>query len=219
VSGQVERDDGFIEAEEPLRYFASEPWNELEAWALGQVSGRVLDIGAGAGRVALAIQGRGQAVVALDTSPAAIEVCRRRGVRETFLGTVYDLAHDPARRFDSFALFGGNLALLSSREEAHRFLGMLRQLAAPGARIIGGCIDPYQTDVPEHIANHAANRAAGRMAGSSRIRYRYRALATPWFDILFVSPAELEELTAATAWRVSEIRRDGPAYAAVLSPR
>jgi hypothetical protein len=40
--------------------------------------GPVLDLGAGAGRASLYLHERGLAVTAVDASPAAVEVCRRR---------------------------------------------------------------------------------------------------------------------------------------------
>src|ERR1700678_1294465 len=79
----VERDDGFIGATAATRYFdPPQRWIPLDVTAVDKCAGRVLDIGAGAGRAALAVQDLGLDVLALDTSPGAIRVCQRRGVRD-----------------------------------------------------------------------------------------------------------------------------------------
>ena len=85
VAEIVERDDGFIDASTmgPKLYFAPfRRWPSHHRRAMRHAKGRVLDVGAGAGRVSLHLQERGQDVVAIDNSPGAIAVCRRRGVRE-----------------------------------------------------------------------------------------------------------------------------------------
>ena len=81
----VERDDGFINASGfgPAAYFAPfRRWPKAERAAMRSVNGRVLDVGCGAGRVALHLQERGHDVVAIDLSPLAVEVARRRGVKD-----------------------------------------------------------------------------------------------------------------------------------------
>ncbi len=45
------------------------------------VPGPALDLGCGAGQVALHLQGPGCEVVGIDVSPRAVEVCRRRACR------------------------------------------------------------------------------------------------------------------------------------------
>lgn len=54
----------------------------LEQKALDMASGLVLDIGAGAGCHALALQNRGLEVKAIDISPLSCEVMLERGVRD-----------------------------------------------------------------------------------------------------------------------------------------
>jgi SAM-dependent methyltransferase len=81
----VERDDGFMTASSlgPSAYLAPfRRWPSRQRRAMRLVRGRVLDVGAGAGRVSLHLQGHGHDVVAIDRSPGAVEACRRRGVRD-----------------------------------------------------------------------------------------------------------------------------------------
>src|SRR5262249_22178698 len=90
----VEREDGFITAGSfgPAYYLAPyRRWPSRQRRALRLVRGRVLDVGAGAGRVSLHLQEKGHDVVAIDTSPGAVEVCRRRGVRDARLLPVEDV--------------------------------------------------------------------------------------------------------------------------------
>jgi SAM-dependent methyltransferase len=120
----IERDDGYIIVGQPTQRYFAEPdqWSPLDLIAVDRCVGSVLDVGAGAGRACLELQRRGMSVVALDTSATALQVCRSRGVRDTFLGTVYDLVRqEPDRRFESVVLLGNNFGLLESPATARRF--------------------------------------------------------------------------------------------------
>lgn len=94
-------------------------------------------------------------------------------------------------------LLGNNLGLLGSPQRAPEVLAALGGVLRPGGVIVGACIDPYQTGQPVHLAYHGRNRRAGRMPGQVRIRIRYQRLATNWFDLLWMSPTELDEIAAA----------------------
>jgi len=214
----VERDDGFIDAKGHLRgYFSTHAeWGRLDHEAIDRIKGRVLDVGAGAGRVSLELAARGFDVLALDPSPGAIEVCRRRGVASTFLGTVSELRARGTTPFDRVVMLGNNLALLGSVDHARKLLADLHAITAPGARILGSCLDPYRTTIEEHLTYHAHNRACGRLGGQVRIRVRHRRLATPWFEYSFLSIEELTKLLDGSGWSLEHVEHEGPFYLAVL---
>lgn len=215
----VERDDGLIEAMDASSYFAKQfHWPDAEARAIKGISGRVLDVGAGAGRHSLVLQNRGCDVVALDVSSGAIQVCQQRGVHHTFLGTVFDLLDTAPEPFDALILMGNNLALLQSLAKAKGMFDAMRELLRPNGVVVGTCLDPYLTDDPDHLAYHESNRAAGRPPGQIRMRFRHRRIATEWFSILFLSPNELAELAARSGWEVIEVTEPDPTYLAVLRP-
>ena len=173
-------------------------------------------MGAGAGRHALPLQESGREVVALDVSPGAVEVCRRRGVRETFTGTVFELAGTDPEPFDTFLVCGNNYGLLESLEHGLSFLGALAEVAVPGAEIIGTCIDPFATEDPLHLAYHERNRNRGRHPGQIRLRARWSDVATSWFDYLFVPVGELKELAERAGWELVEYQPGSRPYLAVL---
>lgn len=217
----VERSDGYLNAMSTSVYFEEvDSWSAIDRECLERLDGRILDVGAGAGRVSLAARRRGLDVVALDTSPGAVEVCRARGVADVFGGTVEALATDrPTQRFDTFVLMGNNIGLLVGPEEARSLLATMSTMAAPGARVIGTAGHIYKTDNPDHLSYHDRNRALGRMAGQLRLRTRYRSLASEWFDYLFASPEELADVVDGAGWRVSDVVEDeGYVYLVELKP-
>jgi SAM-dependent methyltransferase len=212
----VERDDGFI-ALDGIRYLGT--LDERDEWAVSQLRGRVVDVGAGAGRAALVLQERGQEVTALDASPGAVRACRQRGVRDVYHGTPGQAADGGlAGEFDSALLLGNNLGLLGGREGAGPFLAGLGTLLRPGGVIVGTTSDPYQTGQRAHLDYHERNRQRGRLPGHATIRVRYQRLATDWFDWLIPSPGELEDLARPVGWQITDLRRGpGAQYAVVLS--
>jgi SAM-dependent methyltransferase len=213
----IERDDGLLETVDTGVMFTDESdWTVVEAPVGDRAGRRVLDVGAGAGRHALPLQESGRQVVALDISPGAVEVCQRRGVRETFIGTVFDLAETDPEPFDTFLLAGNNYGLLENREHGLRFLAALAEMAVPGAEIMGTCVDPSDTEDPLHLAYHERNRNRGRHPGQIRLRARWGDMATSWFDYLFLPVGELEELAERAGWELVEYQPGSRPYLAVL---
>jgi SAM-dependent methyltransferase len=215
----VERDDGFIQASRfgPQAYLAPyRRWPARQRRAMRLVRGRVLDIGCGGGRVPLHLQERGQEVVGIDNSPGAVEISRRRGVRDARLLSIDDV-DESLGSFDTIVMFGNNFGLFGSRTKAKRLLRRFHRLTTARGRILAESLDPYGTTDEAHLDYHARNRARGRMSGQLRIRIRYREHATPWFDYLLVSPAELETIVEGTGWHVARILDGGSElYVAVL---
>jgi SAM-dependent methyltransferase len=213
----VERDDGFIAASAtPLLYMSPfRRWPAHHRRAMRLVRGRVLDVGAGAGRVALHLQERGHDVVSIDVSPGAVEVCRRRGVRDARVCPIEDV-DESLGRFDTIVLLGNNFGLLGSRAKAKRLLRRFHGLTSERGRMLAETRDIYATDDPVHLAYQERNRRRGRMSGQIRLRIRHGLAATPWFDYLMVSRAELEGLVEGTGWKLTRTIDSDDTYVAVL---
>jgi SAM-dependent methyltransferase len=214
VSEIVERDDGFIAAGlGPANYF--EPlrrWPAVERKALRLARGRVLDVGCGAGRVAIELQRRGRVVIGIDVSPLAVEVSRRRGVRDARVVPFQDVDASLGV-FDTVAMFGNNFGLFGNASGAKRLLRRLHRLTSERGRILGASNDPSATEDPAHHAYQARNREQGRMPGELRLRVRYRELATSWFRYLIVSPEEMRALVDGTGWTLRRLIEDeGSSY-------
>jgi len=215
----IERDDGLLETMDASLYFSKPTsWPNAELLAMESLKGRVLDMGAGAGRHSLMLQNRGCEPMAIDTSPGAIEVCRNRGVEWTFKGSIQELIGFPVEPFDAIILMGNNLALLQSEAKAPGVFRAMASVLKPGGIVVGTCLDPHQTQNPDHLAYHATNRSAGRPAGQVRMRFRYQRITSPWLSILFLSPDELRQLAGRNGWEVLDVTRPNPNYLAALRP-
>lgn len=199
----VERDDGHVRVNDAARYFVAS-WGALDDWVYERASGDILDVGCGSGRSALVLQEQGLHVVALDSSPGAVDVCRRRGVRHVVSGTVDDI-QTPAL-FDTVLLLGNNLGLLGGRESAGLLLGRLADVTAPKAQILatGVAREPGSGVDASDRAYEEANVARGRLPWQVTMRSRFGALATPWFDYSFLRLQDVVDLVEPSPWRLVE---------------
>jgi SAM-dependent methyltransferase len=216
----VERDDGFIDLGSALPYFQEfNKWPLHEQKAIRRAHGRILDIGCGAGRVALYLERTGAQVVSIDSSPLAAKVAKLRGAK-----TVRVLSIDEIERlggpFGTVVLLGNNFGLLGDMARARRLLGKMHRITAPDATIIAATTNPYWTRDPVHLAYHQRNRRRGRMAGQIRLRIRYRQFCGDWFYYLLASPDEVRVIVQKTGWTVSEVvDSQGPGYVAILEKK
>jgi len=190
-------------------FAAYDEWVEPEQEAFDFARGRVLDIGVGAGRHSLEAQRRGLDVVAIDISPGALEVCRRRGVRDARLLPLAEI-DQRLGAFDTVLLMCGNLGLAGGADETVALLRRLHEVTSSDARIVFDTVDPHLDNDEADLAYLEQNVASGRMPGEVRIRIRYGELVTPWFEILLVSRIELERLLEGTGWRLAWSRDGDP---------
>jgi SAM-dependent methyltransferase len=214
----IERDDGYVACDGAHLYFTEiGKWFAVEESVPYRVRGRILDIGAGGGRFAIELQRCGYNVVALDVSPGCLEACRRIGIEQTFLGTIFELARQEPEPFDTFLLMGHNYGLLGGPQQATGFMDTLRTMANPGAKIIGTNRDPLATSDPVHLAYHQMNRERGREPAQMTIRVRWRNLATPWLDYWFLPLQQLEEIAAECGWELTGTAFENDHYLAELT--
>jgi SAM-dependent methyltransferase len=214
----LERDDDYAGPALPAEVFFADPgdWPLPERQVFELVHGRVLDVGCGAGRHSLEAQRRGFEVVAIDISPGAVEVCRRRGVQDVRLLPLGGVDASLGL-FDTVLMMCGNVGLVGDAEEALRILRTLHDLTTPAGRIVLDSVDPHQDADSSDLAYQERNRARGRMPGQVTIRLRYADRATPWFELLNLSPSELERLVVPTGWRTAQlVEGEPPDYYAAL---
>ncbi|MFX1573881.1 MAG: methyltransferase domain-containing protein [Promethearchaeota archaeon] len=216
----IERDDGFIDISGvvPPGYFKDyEEWPTYQKMAIKYVKGRVLDVGAGAGRVSLYLQKKGFEVLAIDNSPLAIEVCKERGVKNTKILAFKDIDQLNEDIFDSIVLFGNNFGLFGNFHDGKAILKKLNSLTNNNSIIIAESNDPYKTADPVHLNYQELKRKEGKMPGQIKIRARFRNYIGNWFEYLLVSKEEMTEFFKGTGWTVREfIESESSRYIGIM---
>lgn len=216
----VERDDGFVSiAGSNAAYFADvRQWSGQERKAIRFARGRsALDVGCGAGRVALYLQEKGFDVTAIDNSPLVVKTAKARGVKDARVLPFEQITRFKPGTFDTVVMFGNNFGLFGNRSRAKRLLKQLHRMTREGAVLLAQSLDPHQTRVPAHLAYQRRNRRRGRLPGQIRLRIRFNEFVGPWLDYLLVSPAEMSAIVDGTGWEVDRfLMDDGPRYVGVI---
>ena len=106
----------------------------LEQKALSMAKGRVLDIGAGAGCHALALQERGLEVKAIDISLLSCEVMKERGVKNAECVNLFN--PQLQGKYDTLLLLMNGTGIAGKLNRLSMLLNRLKELLAEGGQIL-----------------------------------------------------------------------------------
>lgn len=214
----VERDDGYIDVSggPPVYFSEYRNWPGHYTEAMKFVTGRVLDIGCGAGRIGLYLQKKGFDVTGIDSSPLAIKTSRERGLRKARLMSITRIGSDLGK-FETLLMLGNNFSLLGNFKKARWLLKRFYHMTTQDARIIAESNQYTDTNEKFHLEYHKFNRTRGRRPGEARLRIRYKSYATPWFDFLMATREDLTEIVSGTGWVIDRLINSGTAaYIAII---
>jgi SAM-dependent methyltransferase len=185
------RDDG-DRAAIPVGYFFREEaeFGAIERAALDHCVGKVLDVGAGTGLHALALREKGLPVTAIDISVDAVDIMKRRGLKDVHLADVFEYNGGP---FDTIMLMGHGIGMAETIAGLDRFLSHARRLVSPGGQLLLDSLDVRVTGEERHLAYHESNRKAGRYVGETRLRFGFRDEEGPECGWLHVDKETLGE--------------------------
>lgn len=122
------------EDELPLPYLfrTYEQMPDLEQKALSLATGKVLDVGCGAGGHALYLQSKNLEVTSIDISPKAIETCLRRGVKNALVQDVMTMEG----KFDTILLLMNGAGMCGRLDKIDAFLQKLKSLLNENGKIL-----------------------------------------------------------------------------------
>lgn len=115
---EIVRDDGYSSIIPLSVFFDSSTFSEIEFMALDNCKGKVLDIGADAGRHSLELQRRNADITALDISQTAVNIMKNRGVENTIHSDIMDLS---STNFDTLIMLMNGIGMVGNPEKLEDF--------------------------------------------------------------------------------------------------
>ena len=183
-SSQFEEDE--IPVAQLFRTYDEMPPIEQQALTLAQ--GHILDVGAGSGCHALALQKLGKKVTAIDISELSVNVMCERGVDDARAIDLYD--EHLAETYDTILLLMNGSGIIGNMEGMERFFMRMKQLLRPG-----GCIYMDSSDLKylfeEEVGSFVID-IAGDYYGLVDFRMQYKQVKGEAFDWLYI---DFETLT------------------------
>jgi 2-polyprenyl-3-methyl-5-hydroxy-6-metoxy-1,4-benzoquinol methylase len=214
----LQRDDGFKATVPVAAFFDDMRFPELEQRALELCRGKVLDIGAGAGRHALALQRKGLEVCAIDIVPEAVFVMKARGVGEAL---PYDVMTMEERTFDTLLMLMNGIGMVGTPSELDRFLHHAAHLVNEGGCLLCDSIDVTKTTDPIHVRYREKNVRKNRYPGQQFYTAAYAGEVSPLFPWLHLEFGMLQAHALRNGWSAELVFSgdDGHYLAKLTKPR
>jgi len=213
----LERNDRLIGGALGLSVYFTEykDWPESNKQAMKYVSGRVLDIGCGAGRHILYLQEKGFDVLGIDSSAMTVKTCLSRGVKNIKQLSINQI-DCTLGKFNTILMLGNNFGLFGDFKKAKRLLKKFHEITFDNAKIIVESKDPHKSQLPEHTEYLKSNIQKNRMPGQMRIRGRYKRYQTDWYDYLLVSKNEMQKIIDGSGWEIEKFIDSEDLYIVIL---
>ncbi|HIF94512.1 MAG TPA: methyltransferase domain-containing protein [Myxococcales bacterium] len=196
------RADGISFEIETEEYFTLEgQLAELDVLSMDRCRGRVLDVGAGAGRHSLALQERGHDVVAIDVSAVCSALCRLRGVRDARTFDVMRLDSDePLGRFDSIFFGMQTIGVAGGMKPLEELLRRLSHCLEPGGELI---VD--SSALREAWDGDEEDQSPSR--GEIVLSTRYRGLRGESFPWIYLAEEDLADCAQRAGYEMERLAR------------
>ena len=191
----------------PVRHFFHTPpeFRALVNAALARCAGRVLGAGAGSGLHAVALEEMGLAVTAVDISTQAVEIIRRRGVRDVHSAGILTYQGGP---FDTLLMLGHGLGITERSRASTASWHMRGAWFYPAVRYWRIRSTCESQRIRNTWPTTKPTGAPGRYIGEIRIQLEYTGRTGPYFGWLHVDAETLVDHAAAHGWNCEVIAAD-----------
>src|SRR5665647_1217330 len=181
-----------------FRTYKEMPIQEQEA--LKRCSGKILDIGAGAGVHSLWLQNHGFDVDSLDISPLSCDTMLKRGIKNVILKDVYALKD---RKYDTILLLMNGAGVAQTLPGLKLLLLHLKTLLNPGGKILADSSDLLYLFTDEN-GEAWVDIASDTYYGEMEYQLSYKTVRGKKFPWLFVDSDTLSEYAERSGFTVED---------------
>lgn len=181
---------------------------EIEREALKLASGRVLDVGAGAGCHSLALQDMGKDVTAIDISPLSIDTAQKRGVEKAMLKDFFSMSADEGK-YDTILFLMNGIGIAGSIDALPVFFGKIRELLTAA-----GCVLLDSSDIRYVFENEDGSldiNLDDNYYGELEYQMQYKRVKGEPFPWLYIDFATLQGYAEENGFR-AEMVLEGEHY-------
>ncbi|MBZ9729780.1 class I SAM-dependent methyltransferase [Salegentibacter sp. JZCK2] len=174
-------DDDVIPVSYLFRSYAEMP--PLEQKALQLATGRVLDVGCGAGSHSLYLQEKKKLeVTSIDTSEGAVEVSRLRGIEDARNINFFELEEE---KLDTILMLMNGTGIIGKLHNLDKFFKKIKELLNPGGKLLLDSSDlSYLFDRDEDGGIWIDSEAA--YYGELEFKVSYKGESSDFFDWLYI---------------------------------
>ena len=180
---------------------------ELEQEALNLAKGKILDVGAGSGCHALALQEQGKDVTAIDISPRSVEIMQERGVQHAFQINLFD--DNFLEKYDTLLFLMNGSGIIGKLENMNSFFSKMKQLLNEG-----GCIYMDSSDLRYLFEDEDGSfliNLAGDYYGEIDYQMQYKQVKGNSFDWLYIDFETLRHYATQNGF-TAEMVKEGEHY-------
>ena len=173
----------------------------IEQKALNMATGKVLDVGAGAGCHSLVLQERGIDVTAIDISPLSVDTMKQRGVKKAFEQDLFSFEG----QFDTILMLMNGIGIVGSLERLPAFFHHLDNLLSPAGQLLCDSSDIRYVfeDEEGNIDYPYDNRYYGELS----YRMQYKDTIGEPFDWLYIDADTLKQVADANGFDVEIVAK------------
>lgn len=180
---------------------------QLEQIALRQAEGKILDVGAGTGCHALALQEMGKTVHAIDISALSVDVMRRRGVKSVEQQDFFSPTF--AGQFDTILMLMNGSGIVGKVEHLPQFFKKLKLLLSPQGCVLMDSSDLCYLFEDDDLSYEINLNDA--YYGEVDFRMKYKNIQGERFDWLYIDFQTLSYYAEESGF-VAELIAEGEHY-------